>query len=132
LGGASLNRGPLNGTLPVSLSRWKPTIFGYSSLDSPPRVVLSGGNLLGSAPTVEKNLVFDRGNRVTILNPGSDQMQLTLNTANGLITGSFLHPADNLRHPIRGAVFLKQFKGAGYFGGITGPGRMELSNAVPR
>ncbi len=75
-------------------------------------IVFSGGNL----PDNVTNNVLN-GSSFTV--DGTNHVTVTFNRANGLITGSFVHPATHTATPIYGVVLQNQYGAVGYFSGTN-------------
>lgn len=58
---------------------------------------------------------------------GSDQMELFLNTRNGLLAGRFKHPATNQMTSIAGVVLQKSKSGTGLFRARSQPGALSIN-----
>jgi hypothetical protein len=117
-----------NGTVRVQLSRWNgavPEDFQHALT-----ATLSGGDLPAHLDPIEKNSILSILN-VLVLNPGLDQLKLRIDSATGLVHGSFRHPLDGEWRSIKGAILHKQSRALGFFRGIVRTGALELAATVP-
>ena len=75
---------------------------------------------------IARSLTFTGAPRVSISQPPTDRLVLSVAPANGLFTGQFFHPDLNRLTSFRGAILQKQNIGVGYFLGSTESGSVEL------
>ena len=94
-------------------------ILGFTNAD----VVLSGGNL--SSP-IENTTTVAANGKMT----GTNHLSLTVNTANGVFTGSIVNPATKKTISISGVVLEKQTMAVGHFVGTNQSGSVSI-NAGP-
>jgi hypothetical protein len=124
-------RGGFSGTVTAILSVWHKVLLSQASRSisapTPATAVLSGGNLPASMNPLQKELAVGQRNSVAVMNPGLDRLQLKIQSANGLIRGTYVHPVDYRVHSIQGVMLLKQGIGVGYFDGLDETGPFELS-----
>lgn len=87
--------------------------------------LLRDGNLpVPGAIDVSANV--DTKNKIVLLAaPAALKLKLKL-ASSGIVTGSFVHPATNKSTPIKGALFQKQNRAAGFFPGPAESGEMRL------
>jgi hypothetical protein len=123
-------RAGFSGTVTAALSVWHKVLLAQASRDvSAPttaRAVLSGGDLPAPMNPLQKELLVGQRNSVVVLNPGPDRLQLKIQSASGLIRGTYVHPVDNRVRSVQGVVLLKQGLGAGFFTGLNQTGPFEL------
>jgi len=77
------------------------------------------------------NVTLDASGKVTNLDAGVNRLVMSLNKANGLISGSVTPPGATRAVPFKGAVLQKQNGGSGYFLGNQLQ-RPRLSRAVTK
>jgi hypothetical protein len=96
----------------------------------------SSGFGIPASSTVTANL--SEGNLSSPLGPltltvtsnqlrGPDGLKLTVNSGTGLLTGEFVHPEEERRVRLRGAVVPNENRGAGYFLGPDSSGALEVT-----
>jgi len=64
---------------------------------------------------------------VTVLNPGADRLQMSINAKAGLFSGSFIHPITQKSTALQGALFQKNATAQGYFLSPTQSGAVSLT-----
>ena len=93
-------------------------------------VTLTGGDLHGP---LTNNVTLYNGGRLAIDGPGISNLTLSLNPANGMITGAFADTATAPRHAsvIKGVVLQQQTNAAGFFIATNGAGTFTLTPRAP-
>jgi uncharacterized repeat protein (TIGR03803 family) len=79
-----------------------------------------------STPIV-KNVTVATNNKVTVNNPGTDKLALTISAPGGAFSGSFIDPVTGKRQAFTGVLFQKQSSAGGYFVNTTESGSVSLS-----
>ncbi|HEY3855372.1 MAG TPA: hypothetical protein VGO67_13355 [Verrucomicrobiae bacterium] len=97
----------------------KHPILNFTNAD----VLLTGGNL---ASPIENAATVAANGKIT----GTNHLSLTVNTANGVFTGSIINPATKKTISLSGAVLEKQNTAAGHFVGTNQSGHVSI-NAGP-
>jgi formylglycine-generating enzyme required for sulfatase activity len=64
---------------------------------------------------------------VTVTDPTSDGLTLSIDAANGTFSGSFVHPITNKRVTVKGAILYNQTQAAGFFLSPTQSGNVIIS-----
>jgi len=82
-------------------------------------VILTGGNL---AASITNKISLKPNNQ--LVNLSSNQLTLTLNTAQGSFSGSVINPASKKLIPFNGAILQNQNFGSGWFSGTNSFGRV--------
>ena len=96
-----------------------PTI-GSKYIAAPPRPAVldlpNGGTaMLSDADlTLTKSLMLSPPNKFIVLDPGADKFSLSA-TANGLLSGRFIHPKTGSSTTVHGVIFQKENFGSGFF-----------------
>ena len=67
-------------------------------------------------------------NRVVMSVPGVPSLSATINRANGIVIGTFLHPSNHQARAVRGVVLQKQNAAFGFFAGINQSGYFSLES----
>ena len=75
-------------------------------------IILGAGNL---TQEILKNCQLTEQNKVTIDTPSLDNMKMSIKTASGLFSGSFIHPVSGKRRTFEGACVQKLADGIGLF-----------------
>jgi cyclophilin family peptidyl-prolyl cis-trans isomerase len=85
-------------------------------------ITLTGGDL--SNP-ITANALLNEDGSFTVLS-GTNNIQLSVSDATGLLTGSFTHPVSNATTPLKGAVLQSSNNAAGYFPGTPRDGALLI------
>ncbi len=80
----------------------------------------------GSTPLVSHRIAVSTADRVTLDDASTDGLTLKINHRNGVITGSFIHPASGKRSRLSGAIYQQTNRATGFFTGPAATGRFEL------
>jgi hypothetical protein len=86
-------------------------------------IALSGGNLGAETNGV---LTVSTNNTVKSLAPLTNQLSLTLSTANGTVTGSYTDPLTRRKNTLKGVILQNQTNATGYFLGTNQSGRFVI------
>ncbi|MGV3531852.1 MAG: Ig-like domain-containing protein [Chthoniobacteraceae bacterium] len=91
-------------------------------------ISISGGNV----PDFERELRISEDVRVTVLEEGSDSLDMKIDRDNGTFKGKFRQLDDlDRRCEIRGGLLQNERRGSGVFEGDGKPGRVEISLGSP-
>ena len=98
------------------------------------RLTLQEGSLLND---ISRTLTYSAANRISISNPGSERVSLTVDPKTGFVSGSFIHPVSFVKTDLSGVIFKKQDIIVGRFQGSSVPGvhpqtgRFLIEKAAP-
>ena len=98
------------------------------------RLTLQEGSLLND---ISRTLTYSAANRISITNPGNEQVSLTVDPTTGFVSGSFVHPVSSADTDLIGVIFKKQDIIVGRFQGTSVPGvnpqtgRFLIEKATP-
>jgi len=70
-----------------------------------------------AAPVTKTVAITAQG--LSVQNTGSDAVTMAMNPANGLFSGSYVHPRDSQKRSLGGVLYQKQTLGRGLFNGIS-------------
>ncbi len=122
-----IDQGPFAMTLTGSGGSYAPRVgtaaVQFGTLGNIGQVVIAGGNLL--AP-IEHGLAINSQSLVTVLGPGNQGLELNIQTATGLFTGSFRDPLTLKLRTIHGALLQGSGVGGGYFLGTSAGGAVSI------
>ena len=91
-------------------------------------ISISGGNV----PDFERELEISKDDRVTVLIPQEDELNLEIDRDNGIFHGKFRQLDDlDERRTVRGVFLQKEGRGSGLFDGDGEAGQVEISLGSP-
>jgi hypothetical protein len=99
-------------------------VLPFSNTAPNSEIATGGGNL---AAEIEHPATLGRDNKLTLLNPGADKMQLTINLSTGVFTGSFFDIDASATRLFGGVVLQTEDVGSGFFLGNGQSGVLSLT-----
>lgn len=97
---------------------------GFPSTNGISTITLSGGDL---QQTVTRTLSISAAGKVSVTDPGTEQLKVTVNVNAGTFSGSFLDGVAKQRRRFSGAVLQTQAIGGGAFQGTSESGSVTLT-----
>lgn len=92
------------------------------------KIAIAGGNV----PQFERVLRLSEKDRVLVVEPGEDALNLEIDRGNGIFKGKFRHLNDQgRRSKIRGVLLQQEGRGSGVFEGAKKAGRVSISLHSP-
>ena len=98
-------------------------VLNYSDSAANALIRLGGGNL---DQELDKTATLSANNRLTVDEIADDHLTITLSLANGLFSGTFIHPTLHRLVGFRGALLQKQNIGGGFFLGSDQGGVVRI------
>ena len=92
---------------------------GFQDVVNNGRVTIQQGSLLAD---IVRPLTYTAKNKITISNPGVDELALAIDPETGTLSGSFIHPVSGDATRIKGVLFQKTDMSFGRFQGSSVPG----------
>ncbi len=89
------------------------------------KITIAGGNI-PAAKNISKTATLNAASKVSFPANAATQLSMQINVANGLFTGSFIHPVTTKATPFQGVLFQKQGAGEGFFVGPSASGLVEF------
>lgn len=105
-------------------SRYTPPATGTAVTGlSNPVIILEGGNLTGPMTNAAS---LSSLNKISVTSPNTSKLVLTVKSASGVLSGTFVHPQTSKKSTIKGVVLQKQNLGGGFFLGTDQSGSVFL------
>ena len=89
----------------------------------------TGALSVSGSTELVKDVTLKSNNTITVTNPGTDALKMTITPTNGVFKGTFLYPGQTKRTSFNGVLYQDQTYGEGLFLGPNGSGSVILTGS---